>query len=226
MSINIQSLFNEVNELKNDYVRNKSEFISNHKNGPLKPKHIYFEVGENNQTFTNLCMNVDSIKEHLQWKFDPIEVDIRCHTMESSVNDILRVHPVITVTFGNIGMFRLAPHGSNQIELTTIVVEPYIKSKGMGSLMMICVLGMINEHMSDDFDTIMLECVGSLGQGDLSLKSSIKEQTKFFRKFGFRVVKDSKNPDGTPSYVQMNYFSDKLDETYLSQLMYKTSDNK
>ena len=65
----------------------------------------------------------------------------------------------------------------------------------MGSIIMTQLLEVLEEYQSEDFKTIMLECVGSLGSGDDREVSSISQQTKFFRRFGFRVV-ESKNNRG------------------------------
>ena len=56
----------------------------------------------------------------------------------------------------------------------------------------------------------MLECVGSVGGGSNYVESNISSQTKFFRKFGFRVnqkVSDYKN-----NYVQMWFKNEIVNE--------------
>ena len=73
-------------------------------------------------------------------------------------------------------------------------------------------------------EKVMLECVGSIGFGENALQSSISQQTKFFRKFGFRVSKDRKDKYGNLTYVQMMYDEDKFDPSIvMNELKDKSS---
>ena len=52
------------------------------------------------------------------------------------------------------------------------------------------------------FPEIELECTGNLNVGSKVIMNPISSQTKFFRKFGFRVVKEESE---YPEYVKMKF---------------------
>ena len=211
-------LFNEVLEMKESYSKNKSSFLNRIKKDfrdsgtDIQPKSVYFEVGDTNQCFINICENQDKAIELLSdvMGLPKDFFNINCRVIRSNVNTILRVHPMIKIEMGN-SYVTICPFGDTGIEISSIVVNGE-KGNGMGSVMMIHALSLI----SDSFfvggcNDIMLECVGSIGFGENALQSSISQQTKFFRKFGFRVSKDRKDKYGNLNYVQMMYNEDKCD---------------
>jgi hypothetical protein len=211
-------LFNEVLEMKESYSKNKSSFLNRIKKdfrdsgADIQPKSIYFEVGDTNQTFTNICENQDKAIELLSdvMGLPKDFFEINCRVIRSNVDKILRVHPLIKIEFGN-SYITLCPFGDNGIELSSIVVNGE-RGNGMGSVMMIHMLCLISDpFFNSGCNDIMLECVGSIGFGENAQTSSISQQTKFFRKFGFRVSKDRKDKYGNLSYVQMMYNEDKCD---------------
>jgi hypothetical protein len=51
---------------------------------------------------------------------------------------------------------------------------------------------------------VFLKCTGFINNGGEFIKNPIKNQTKFFRKFGFRVTYNKLYPE----YVRMDYFQD------------------
>jgi hypothetical protein len=211
-------LFNEVLELKQSYSNNKLSFLKDIKTSfkqsgqAINPKVVYFEVGDTNPSFTKICENQDKaielLCEGIGLPKDFIEID--CGVVRGNVGDILRIHPTIRIQFGSSTM-TIAPLGNDGIEIASIVVNGP-KGNGMGTVMMLSFLGMITDPFFNiDLNNIMLECVGSIGFGDQALKSSISQQTKFFRKFGFRVSKDKKDKYGMLTYVQMMYDETKFD---------------
>jgi hypothetical protein len=211
-------LFNEVLELKKSYSNNKLSFLKDIKTSfkesgqAINPKVVYFEVGDTNQCFTKICENQDKaielLCEGIGLPKDFIEID--CGVVRSNVDTILRVHPNIRIQFGNSYM-TLSPLGNDGIEISSIVVNGP-RGNGMGTVMMLSLLGMITDPFFNiDLNNIMLECVGSIGFGENALQSSISQQTKFFRKFGFRVSKDRKDKYGVLNYVQMMYDETKFD---------------
>jgi hypothetical protein len=222
-------LFNEVLEMKESYSKSKSSFLQDIKKSfreagaDIQPKVVYFEVGDTNQCFTNICENQDKaielLSDVLGLPKDFFEID--CRVTRSNVDTILRVHPLIKIEFGNSHV-TLCPFGDNGIEISSIVVDGQ-RGNGMGSLMMLHTICLISDpFFNGGCDNIMLECVGSIGFGDNADKSSISQQTKFFRKFGFRVSKDRKDKYGNLSYVQMMYNEDKFDpEFVLSEMRSK-----
>ena len=227
MSIS-NKLFNEVLGQKQSFMKNKDSFMKGIREtykGDLmtKPKSIYFEVGHNNQTFINICENSEKIKNELNklWvdiSDGLIEFNIDCRVMTSVVNDVVRIHPQILLHYGNCGFVTICPLGDNSIELSTIRVVPHLRGTSMGSIIMTQLLEVLEEYQSEDFKTIMLECVGSLGSGDDREVSSISQQTKFFRRFGFRVVESKNNRGGGLDYVKMNFFNDKVDYDYINNI--------
>lgn len=215
-------LFNEVLEMKESYSKNKSSFLQSIKKDfrdsgtDIQPKSIYFEVGDTNQTFTNICENQDKAIEFLHSVMG-LPKDffyIRCQVVRSNVDKILRVHPSIRIDFGNCNL-TICPFGDSGIEISSIIVNGQ-RGNGMGSLMMLHILCLISDpFFNTDCTDVMLECVGSIGFGENAQQSSISQQTKFFRKFGFRVSKDRKDKYGNLSYVQMMYNEDKFDPDFI-----------
>jgi hypothetical protein len=224
-------LFNEVLELKQSYSNNRLSFLKGIKTSfkesgqAINPKVVYFEVGDTNPTFTKICENQDKaielLCEGIGLPKDFVEID--CGVVRSNVDTILRIHPNIRIQFGNSYM-TLSPLGNDGIEISSIVVNGP-RGNGMGTVMMLSLLGMITDPFFNiDLNNIMLECVGSIGFGENAHKSSISQQTKFFRKFGFRVSKDRKDKYGVLNYVQMMYDETKFDmDLVYSELKDKSS---
>ena len=224
-------LFNEVLEKKELYSKNKLSFLHSIKKEfrdmgtDIQPKSVYFEVGDMNETFTNICENQDKAIELLSdvMGLPKDFFDIRCQVTHSNVDTILRVHPTIRIDFGN-SYVTICPFGDTGIEISSIVVNGQ-RGNGMGSVMMLHMLSLISDpFFNTNCEDIMLECVGSIGFGDNALQSSISQQTKFFRKFGFRVSKDRKDKYGNLNYVQMMYDEDKFDPSIvMNELKTKSS---
>jgi hypothetical protein len=215
-------LFNEVLEMKESYSKSKLSFLQGIKKSfrqsgtDIQPKSVYFEVGDTNETFTKICENQDKAIDilHSVMGIEKDFFDIRCQVVRSNVDTILRVHPMIRVQFGN-SYVSICPFGDDGIEISAVVVNGQ-RGNGMGSLMMLHMLCLITDpFFMTNLQNIMLECVGSIGFGEDAQKSSISQQTKFFRKFGFRVSKDRKDKYGTLSYVQMMYNEDKFDPDFV-----------
>jgi hypothetical protein len=63
-------------------------------------------------------------------------------------------------------------------------------TKGLGTAMMLVIIDAYIRAKSKDIKgELILECLGSVGVGGGRIEMDIKEQTAFFRKFGFRVYK-------------------------------------
>jgi len=225
-------LFKEVLEMKESYSKNKASFLQAIKKdfrdsgSDIQPKSVYFEVGDTNQTFTNICENQDKAIEYLSNVMGMEEdyFNIDCQVIRSAVDTILRVHPMIKITFGH-SFITLCPFGDTGIEISSVVVNGIETGKGMGSFMMIHTLCLISDpFFNTNCKDIMLECVGSIGFGENALSSSISQQTRFFRKFGFRVSKDRKDKYGNLNYVQMMYDENKCDmDVVMNELKIKSN---
>ena len=86
----------------------------------------------------------------------------------------------------------------NQIEISAIGVPLINQNNGEGSFLMKLMLNFMKETLG--FVPIcFLECTGNIESSDFLLINSIQNQTRFFRKFAFRV----KNRKHYPHYVSM-----------------------
>lgn len=221
---NSLQLFNDVKSRKENYLKNKSLFISSieqeyRKNGCyVRPTSVYFEVGDTNDMFTYICENKEKLQKELAESFGFPEgfLFIDCSVSNNIVDTMLRIHPNIHFVFGNgAGYVTISPKGDTGIEIAQVKTDDKMRGKGLGSIMMSVVMCVLTNHKNTNseynLNEIMLECVGSIGMGDNRVDTTIKQQTKFFRKFGFRVTKDRKNKYGECMYVQMHYDETKFD---------------
>ena len=110
-------------------------------------------------------------------------------------DDVVKYKDVITIELNDGSYIRFGQGDKpNQLEIATISVQSKNRNKGYGTFL-------IKQMFTFIYDTIgfipsfMLECTGSLNFDF----TSIKDQTKFFRKFGFRAT----SKKGYPYYVKM-----------------------
>ena len=99
-------------------------------------------------------------------------------------NKTLTVHPFIRLDI-NVNHIGIVPHGKG-LKISRLYIKPEHQGKGMGTMLMDIFLTMLIE-IGSDFN-IVLETTGFVGMGENELHTPISEQTRFFRKFGFRVV--------------------------------------
>jgi predicted GNAT family acetyltransferase len=230
---NSVELFNEVKSRKQEYLKNKSLFVSaierkyRESGCYVRPTSVYFEVGDTNDMFTYICENKKKLVKQLSKSFhlpkDFLMID--CNVTNSIVDTQLRIHPYIHFVFGNgMGYVSICPLGDTGIEISQVKVDDKMRSQGLGSVMMCVVMCVLTNHANTNseynLNQIMLECVGSIGMGETRVETTISKQTKFFRKFGFRVIKDRKNKYGELMYVQMNYDETKFDIDDVINTMY------
>lgn len=131
--------------------------------------------------------------------FEKVFMSSTVHTGPNS--NTLRKHNTISVE-SNIGLIRFAPH-KDGLEITRVIAET--TGKGQGKLLMDIFFNILIAALGVDCVNvpIMLECTGSVGVGSNYRESNIASQTKFFRKFGFRV--DPKVSNYKNGYVQMRW---------------------
>lgn len=111
----------------------------------------------------------------------------------------LKIRNSVTIGLSNGSHLRFCPYKNNGIEISRVYVEEENQNKGDGTLLMNLFFNSILESLKQ-FPEIILECTGEVGLGETLIINNIQSQTKFFRKFGFRVdKKDSKHP----YYVKM-----------------------
>jgi hypothetical protein len=133
---------------------------------------------------------------------DAIEVSERFinSTVWTGKNSVRREHNRICIETP-IGHFNIAPY-KNGLELTRIIVDQ--EGRGDGTKLMKMFFSLV-VSAGLDLTTlhIMLECTGAVGGGSNYRQSTIRSQTKFFRKFGFRVNQEVSNYKN--GYVQMKF---------------------
>lgn len=155
---------------------------------PMKEKKIKTEVHEENEVFKKLENNLTLIETlSPRLKMETYTMDIVSTVRTESVK-IVRFHPSITfelVEFPNT-LIRIASIGKDVLEITRVCVDEHYQGKKLGSYMMNVLLLYIIETLGY-LPKIFLECIGSIQVGDRNYSNSIQQQTKFFRKFGFRV---------------------------------------
>jgi hypothetical protein len=119
---------------------------------------------------------------------------------------ILRIHNSTTISISNDSHLRFCPHGKNGLEISRVYVLETNQGKGDGTFLMNFLYKNILRSVGQ-FPEIMLECTGQVGSGENELINSITKQTKFFRRFGFRV---SQSESKHPHYVKMKFDLTKL----------------
>jgi len=111
---------------------------------------------------------------------------------------IAKYHKAISIVLHDDSTLRVATGPNKCLEITRVVVNPVNQSKGYGTLLMDLFLDFLRNQLGY-VPQLLLECVGAINfQGEI-LRSSVSEQTAFFRKFGFRVSNRKHYPD----YVSM-----------------------
>jgi hypothetical protein len=159
-------------------------------------RHEFQTDNESYNAFREVCFDLNN--EELENYVSVDEQFIGSTIAISRGKSIMRQHNRIRIETP-CGHICVAPH-NNGLEITRIIVDE--QGKGNGTTLMKMFFGLIG-FAGLDLETlpIMLECVGSVGGGSNYVESNISAQTKFFRKFGFRV--DSKVSDYKNNYVQM-----------------------
>jgi ribosomal protein S18 acetylase RimI-like enzyme len=173
----------------------------------MKQKKIKTEVHEKNEIFKKLEENLSLIQTlSPSLKIETYTTSIASTVTTEKVN-IIRFHASITfelVEFPNT-LIRIASIGKDGLEITRVCVAEQYQGKKLGSYMMNTLFLYMIETLGY-LPKIFLECVGSIQVGGCNYSNPIQQQTKFFRKFGFRVNVSKYYPQ----YVKMTLDSDKL----------------
>ena len=173
----------------------------------MNAKNMIFKKVEPNEVFTALQNNLNALTELT----GSIPSDSSCFDITSVVGKngkyFVKEHPTITLVLPNHGnsTLRIAPNGSEGIEITRILVDEAHKGKNIGSFLMNTLFIFLIETLGY-IPPIFLECTGKINNGIEWIENPIQNQTKFFRKFGFRVTVSKYYP----SYVRMDHFQDKF----------------
>ncbi len=168
---------------------------------------------ENNYVFDQLVQN-------LHWFDDLPNLNVGVSEITSRVEKItgqwnVKIHNCITIQFPCKSYVRISSYGTKSIEITNINVKDSSRNQGTGSMLMTTLFMFLKQTLGE-FPNIVLECTGNLSVDGLEFKFPIQNQTRFFRKFGFRVC-DQK---GYPEYVQMKLDHSKFNLLQIAMQLY------
>jgi len=193
-----------------DYLKNPKKWIGKMKGkdnmgNPTLMNIVKYEFQTDNEPYNafrevSLNLNNETLKDYVI-----VEEQFISSTVEiNHGKSIMRDHHRIRIETP-VGHMCIAPYNDG-LELTRIIVNK--QGRGDGTILMKMFFYLIVQA-GLDLETlpIMLESVGCVGGGSNYVESNISAQTKFFRKFGFRV--DQKVSDYKNNYVQM-WFKNEL----------------
>lgn len=150
-----------------------------------------FDDGSNCPLFWKFFDNIQTIIKPIK---EVVSVDTGCilSTVEKKPNRVIeRLHPYVSLYIGN-SHIRITPHGDS-IEISRVWVDPHLHGKGIGTALVELIMNGL--WFLNDFKPpkVMLEVTGQVGTGENLQETPVSKQCSFFRKFGFRVVEDSKS---------------------------------
>ena len=169
----------------------------------LKRKIISYEEVQDNDYFIQLLNKINQFVEVHNLNENP-EKQLLLQSFEIiSIVDLkngskAKFHNCITLILPNESVIRFSSYELDKLELTRISVKEENQKKGQGTYLMTILLKFIKDNIGF-IPTIFLECTGEIGLDKNAISMGISEQTKFFRKFGFKV----KERNQYPYYVNM-----------------------
>jgi hypothetical protein len=173
----------------------------------MKTKKTMLKKVESNEVFNQLKNNLKVLEDLTIEKHKcQITYEFVNSLVTQGKKTIVRQHPTISIGLNQYkdSLIRFAPCDNNGIEITRIIIGSSDRGKNLGSFLMNTLFLFIYETLGY-IPPIFLECTGGIYNGEEFIENSIQNQTKFFRKFGFRVT----NKKFYPEYVRMDYFQDK-----------------
>jgi len=187
----IKTIYSENPKIFKELINNKPDF------GFKKIGNINFvDTNENFNKLRNFCFN--------NGFSDNIEIyEIPIHSGVEGRDGKIHVTIANSVTISNEdgSLFRFLPSKAGGIVISRLFVTPENQSKGYGTMLMNLFLSITILSITK-FPEIELECTGFLNVGSEVIINPISSQIKFFRKFGFRVVKEESE---YPEYVKMKF---------------------
>jgi N-acetylglutamate synthase-like GNAT family acetyltransferase len=112
-----------------------------------------------------------------------------------SFGEKVKVKDVISIELNDGSYIRFGQGDKpNQFEIATICVNSKNRKNGLGTYLIKLMFTFISDTIGF-IPPFMLECTGMLNYNF----SSVKDQSNFFRKFGFRVT----SKKGYPNYIKM-----------------------
>lgn len=163
---------------------------------------------ENNETYTKM---VDFIKTTCELtgvlKYKTLELTTMVQGRKPSDTKVYSSEccsiSLPTNSFVNIKSFE------NDVDISRIISH----QKGDGTVLMSLVISSYLSSVKGGCNgRLILECIGSVGVGVNHKEMNIQDQTKFFRKFGFRMYGKY-----NPNHIHME-FKHELEHEYLSQI--------
>jgi hypothetical protein len=209
-------------EIKNNRDRFEKSIIHNVNNsidyGYTKVRLLEIIDGSDNDYFFRCIKEIRKIKKYLNKYFDihNQKIKIEVSTISSVVLNKVIIHPSIQIKINN-GLIRYSPTLDGGIEISSIYTSN--PNVGEGSLLMRIFFWMLLSSNSWKFpNSIKLVCVGMIETDYGGVFSSISIQTRFFRKFGFRVFNEIKEK-GKLKGVEMKFHSDKVSDEFLLNIL-------
>jgi hypothetical protein len=200
MNIKTKEMKNNIQEYKEALVQDKSAFIKIYENA-LKTKITEVEIIDNNELFDKLLDELPAF-ELVMNNFTELRIKTELKEfitlVQTKKGGILKFHNTITFFLEDGSHIRFSSYKSSSIEISRVWVHPYSHRNGIGSLLMDLMFDFINFAECKP-NMYFLECTGAIGVGANAQSVGIDVQTKFFRKFGFRVDNKKQYPD----YVTM-----------------------
>jgi hypothetical protein len=181
----------------------------------LKRKIIGYEEVQDNEIFKKLLENIDAFVdahnanevEEMQLKLQSFQI---ITVVDLKMGSNVKLHNCITLILPDESLIRFSSHGIDGVDLTRIWVKEMNHKKGKGTYLMNTLFKFMEDTVGF-IPTIFLECTGEVGVGENAISTNISAQTKFFRKFGFRV----KDRSQYPHYVNMLRENSKTDSLTL-----------
>ena len=174
------------------------ENTSSQKNIILPDSSQIIVIGENN-VFSKVKSNLFQLKH----KYDNIifECDSITSNIERKKRTIRKYRAYISLNLKDGSILRFCPDEKEGLEISKLVCAK--TGKGQGTFLMNTFFEILNDILGF-VPPLYLECTGNVDFKGFNVNSSIQAQTKFFRKFGFRVD----NRKEYPYYVDMKRYTE------------------
>jgi hypothetical protein len=199
-------------EIKQEYLKDPVAFLKNEKEmfndsigGPPVQKVVFID---DNEIFVKLSRNLDYFKDK-----GFVMYELLVGPIHSQVEEVVYISNRISLAFPKqSAQIALTPENDG-ICISKVILNPNMKQNlGAGTGIMLLFYMWLIKTLGD-FPPMYLECAGNINWGDKIIHYPYSKQTKFFRKFGFRVIEFDKGDEkeGESNYCQMKFFPDKFD---------------
>jgi hypothetical protein len=196
-------------QFKTDFEKDKIGFKKKFERA-LKKKIDAVEIINNNADFDKLLTNILAFEFIINtYKNYQIKIESKefLTFVERKKGSVLKYANTLTIFLDDGSHIRCSSFKEDSIEISRVWVNPMNHRNGIGSMLMNLLFELIQFSESEP-SSYFLECTGAVGLGDNAQTIGIDVQTKFFRKFGFRVDYRKEYPQ----YVTMVLKPDKLNK--------------